>query len=34
VLVKPISTLRGLLDITGGGAYEIEAPVSSENAQK
>ena len=34
VLVKPISALRGLLDIAGGGAYEIEAPVSSENAQK
>jgi DsbC/DsbD-like thiol-disulfide interchange protein len=34
VLVKPISTLRGLLEIAGGEAYEIEAPVSSENAQK
>ena len=34
VLVKPISTLRGLLEIAGGEAYEVEAPVSSENAQK
>jgi len=34
VLVKPISTLRGLLEITGGEAYEVEAPVRSESAKK
>ncbi len=33
VLSKPITTLRGILEIAGV-AYEIEAPVSSENAQK
>jgi DsbC/DsbD-like thiol-disulfide interchange protein len=34
VLSKPITTLRGLLEIAGREAYEIKAPVSSENAQK
>lgn len=34
VLAKPISALRGLLEVAGGKAYEINAPVSSENAQK
>lgn len=34
VLTKPISALRGLLQVAGGEAYEIHAPVGSENAQK
>jgi DsbC/DsbD-like thiol-disulfide interchange protein len=34
VLTKPVSTLRGLLEVAGGEAYEIQAPVSSQNAQK
>lgn len=34
VLVKPVSSLRGLLEVAGGAAYEINAPVSSEKAQK
>ena len=34
VLSKPITTLRGLLEVAGGEAYEIEAPVSSENAKQ
>jgi len=34
VLAKPISSLRGLLELAGGEAYQINAPVSSENAQK
>jgi hypothetical protein len=34
VLTKPISALRGLLEVAGGEAYEIQAPVSPKNAQK
>lgn len=34
VLAKQISSLRGLLEVAGGEAYEINAHVSSENAQK
>jgi DsbC/DsbD-like thiol-disulfide interchange protein len=34
VLTKPISALRGLLEVAGGEAYEIHSPVSSESADK
>ncbi|HEX7289309.1 MAG TPA: protein-disulfide reductase, partial [Candidatus Angelobacter sp.] len=34
LLMKPVSSLRGVLVIAGGGAYQLEAPVNAPKAVK